>query len=170
MIVSATGHRPDKLGGYNNPTSETKQIALVIAQLEVLKPSFAISGMALGFDTSFAKAAIELGIPLIAAIPFEGQERTWRNKTDIDTYNNLLQQANKIVVVTKGDFSTKPFGEVVAALHRRNEWMVDRSDLIVAMYNGDLKGGTANCVRYARKQSKRISNLWADFSNPPREP
>ncbi len=31
----------------------------------------------------------------------------------------------------------------------RNEYMVDRADLVLALWNG-TPGGTGNCVRYAR--------------------
>ena len=41
----------------------------------------------------------------------------------------------------------------------RNKWMVDNSDLVLALWNG-TDGGTANCVRYAEKVGKPITNLW----------
>jgi hypothetical protein len=33
--------------------------------------------MARGWDLALAKAAVELGLPLFAAIPFVGQESRW---------------------------------------------------------------------------------------------
>lgn len=43
-------------------------------------------------------------------------------------------------------------------MNKRNEWMVDNSDLVIAVWDG-TKGGTANCVRYAVKQGKEITKL-----------
>jgi hypothetical protein len=37
-----------------------------------------------------------------------------------------------------------------AAYNRRNQWMVNRADLLVAFWNGRIRGsGTANTVRMA---------------------
>jgi uncharacterized phage-like protein YoqJ len=46
-----------------------------------------------------------------------------------------------------------------AKMQVRNEWMVDSSDGVVALWNGTA-GGTANCVRYAEKVGRPIDNLW----------
>ena len=40
--------------------------------------------------------------------------------------------------------------------------MVDRSDSIVALWNG-TSGGTKNCIDYAEKKGKPIINLWERF-------
>jgi uncharacterized phage-like protein YoqJ len=44
----------------------------------------------------------------------------------------------------------------------RNEWMVDRCDLLIAVWNG-TPGGTANCVAYAKKEGCPI-----DYIDPSR--
>jgi uncharacterized phage-like protein YoqJ len=45
----------------------------------------------------------------------------------------------------------------------RNKWMVDNSDITIAVWNGDESGGTFHCVDYAKKQQKEIINLWPDI-------
>jgi len=40
----------------------------------------------------------------------------------------------------------------------RNEWMVDRSNLVIAVFNGQ-KSGTKNTVDYAKKQGLIINNV-----------
>jgi uncharacterized phage-like protein YoqJ len=47
-------------------------------------------------------------------------------------------------------------------MQRRNEWMVERADVILALWNGS-SGGTANCVAYARQRGSRIVNVWEAF-------
>ncbi len=44
-------------------------------------------------------------------------------------------------------------------LNIRNEWMVEHTGLIFAVWDGSQKGGTANCVRYAQKHYKNIHAL-----------
>ena len=41
---------------------------------------------------------------------------------------------------------------------KRNIYMVDKSSLVVAVFNGE-KGGTKNTVDYAVKNGKKILNL-----------
>jgi hypothetical protein len=43
---------------------------------------------------------------------------------------------------------------------RRNEWMVDRADRVVALWSG-AEGGTARCVACAERKRKPVDNLWA---------
>ena len=41
------------------------------------------------------------------------------------------------------------------AYQKRNEWMVDRSSRVIAVYNGEA-GGTRNTIRYAEKKGVPI--------------
>ena len=40
--------------------------------------------------------------------------------------------------------------------------MVDNSDVLIAIYNGEPKGGTAYTVNYAQKQGKEITIINPD--------
>ncbi len=40
-------------------------------------------------------------------------------------------------------------------MDKRNKWMVDNCDLLIAVWNG-TSGGTANCVNYAKSINKQI--------------
>lgn len=111
----------------------------------------AISGMALGWDTAWAVAAIRLGVPLIAAVPFDGQESRWPAESQ-RRFRSILEHAREVHVVSAGGYSP-------AAMHARNRWMVDRCDLLCALWNGS-SGGTAGCVAYARSVGRRTENLW----------
>lgn len=153
--VSATGHRPDKLGGYT-PAVDAALLALAIRSLQQLVPDQVISGMALGWDTAIALAAIDCGIPLICAIPFPNQASRWPTDSFV-RWLMIQTKASKIHTVAK-DYS-------LAALQQRNEWMVDNSVHILALWNGS-SGGTANCIRYAMKQNKVIQNVWHQYRSP----
>lgn len=148
MIIAGTGHRPNKLGfQLPNPTyisvcRDTKAI------LQQEKPDMVITGMALGFDMWLAKICIDLNIPFIAAVPFPGQESKW-NDNYKNIYRLLLRKAHDIVMVNDGPFSA-------SKLHKRNEWMVDQCDKLIAVFNGSEDGGTFSCIQYAKKQDKEI--------------
>ena len=150
MIVSGTGHRPNKLGGYGMPAT-VKLVNLARDWLEENKPSQVISGMALGWDYALAAAAFDLDIPFIAAVPFEGQEKMWPDESKRN-YHTLLADASKVEYVCEPGYA--PW-----KMQKRNEWMVDNSDLVLAVWNG-TPGGTANCVRYAQQKGIEIVNLW----------
>ncbi len=163
IIITATGHRPNKLGGYS-PTTEQALYNLARGWLEVQlgsttdeseKPRAVISGLALGWDTAVALAALDLNIPLIAAIPFPNQPSRWPTQSVL-TWSNIKQRATKVHIISQ-QYS-------IPAMQRRNEWMVDRADTIVALWNGS-PGGTANCLRYAVARNKPFDNLWNHYKD-----
>lgn len=64
MIVAATGHRPNKIGGYEWEAPQRVWVRQQIKQsLIELRPDKCISGMALGVDQDFAFICATLGIP-----------------------------------------------------------------------------------------------------------
>ena len=149
MIVAFTGHRPDKLGGYNLPNPIYNKVCQRIeAHLIELKPEKIISGMALGVDQWAANLARKLGIPFIAAIPFENQECKWPIKSQ-QIYQKLRKLAAEEVIVCEGAYAAYK-------MQVRNEWMVNHCDTLIAVYNGDTSGGTFNCVNYAQSLKKDI--------------
>lgn len=112
-----------------------------------------ISGYALGADQLFAESVIELKrlsypVRLVAAVPFKSQCSNWPQKSQIK-YRELLGKADEVVIVSPGEYSS-------AKMQKRNEWMVDRADLVLAVWNGAQSGGTFNCVKYALGQGKKI--------------
>lgn len=157
LIIAATGHRPEKLGGYS-PEVANRLRLLAHRYLVDNRPEFVISGMALGWDQAVAVAALLAGIPFVAAIPFRGQESRWPEHSQ-RAYHELLAQAVKVV-------DTGGPGYAVWKMQKRNEWMVDRASKLVALWDGS-EGGTANCLAYARKKDKMIENLWAEFVSAP---
>jgi uncharacterized phage-like protein YoqJ len=163
-IIAATGHRPDKLAlwGESAYSPEQTQRLVRFAQ-QVLtnhQPSTVITGMALGWDMAIAQAAMSLQIPFHAYIPFKGQELMWPASTRL-YYQALLRHAQHIVVCSGGGFTK-------TAMQKRNMDMVDNCDFLVALWNGS-KGGTANCLDYAREVNRPFQNHWVEwvtFSDP----
>ena len=147
-IVSFAGPRPQKMGGFQIPNPIYTKIRQDLREKIVeLNPKSAISGMALGVDTIAAELCIELEIPFIAAVPFEGQESVWPQASQLK-YKSLLAKAKEIKIVCEGKYASWK-------LQKRNEWMVNHADLVLAVWNG-MSGGTANCINYAKSVGKKI--------------
>jgi len=157
--VCFTGHRPDKLGGYYGERAEKIQNDVFDTLVDVITRAYNngfhifISGGALGVDQLAAEAVIHLRdeqkmpIRLVIAKPFPSQSCKWpksaQNKFDI-----LCEKADHVFNVSEDPYTPEK-------MTLRNEWMVNRSGCVVAVWNG-CKGGTGNCVDYARKMYKPI--------------
>lgn len=154
VIISVTGHRPNKLYGYN--MKDKRYISLKENFKEHLlkkKCTKAVSGMALGVDQLYAEAVIELKemghpIELIAAVPCRNHSCKWPRVSQ-EHYDELLNKADKIVLVS--DQSYEPH-----LMQLRNEYMVNISTDVIAIWDG-TKSGTGNCVRYAETIKRPIT-------------
>lgn len=148
LYIAVTGHRPDKLGGYNTPNP---MYDLVVKGLydtfSYYKPAYVITGMAIGTDQWAAELCVNMGIPFIAALPFDGQEKKWPPKAQAK-FHLLLTKAAQKFIICPGEY--EPW-----KMQKRNEWMVNTAHMVVAVWNGS-SGGTANCVGYAVQVGKYI--------------
>lgn len=156
--ICATGHRPKSLYGYDLTDVRWRELQKKFRELLLKKKcTTAITGMALGVDTVFALAVIELRddgkvpIELVCAVPCYNLSEPWFNQEDVDRFNWILQKADKVVYVTESDY-------VDGCLEKRNHYMVDNSDEVFAVWTG-VPGGTAHCIKYAERQGKRITHL-----------
>ena len=160
MIYGFTGHRPPKLGGYGK---EAQQKLYNFAHHTIRKHldiclDKTIVGMAQGWDMSVAQACFILNVPYIAAVPYPGQELVWPALETRNLYRELLHSAERVVYV-----SESTGGNAARALQLRNQWIVDHSDKLIALWDGYKIGGTWNCVKYAGFKKKEVVNVWKDW-------
>lgn len=148
-VIAATGHRPNKLGGYGEAAAD-RLFRLAKWYLNDTMPDRVISGMALGWDQAFARAAAHLRIPFTAAVPFRGQDGTWPPASRA-AYSTLLALADAVVVVSDGGYSGRK-------MMLRNQWMVDNCDVLCAVWDGSA-GGTSACVGYAKRAGRVVDNI-----------
>lgn len=149
MRVGVTGHRPNKLNwsyDYNHPCWRKLKQTFKRKLIE-LNCTDAWSGMALGVDTVFALAVLELknegyDIKLHCAIPCQGHSSKWFGES-ISIYNDILSKADEVIIVTDAPYKSY-------MMQKRNEYIVDRIEELLAVWDG-TSGGTANCVKYAQK-------------------
>lgn len=153
MKISVTGHRPNKLWGYDIQNTEWRKLKEILKGLLVTNGcDEAITGMDLGVGTIFALAVLELkeeGYPikLHCAIPCRNHSCKWIQES-VDLYNSILVKADKVVLVTDEEY--EPW-----LMQKRNEYMVDLAAMVIAVWDGST-GGTGNCVKYAAKCGKEI--------------
>ena len=150
MKVMITGHRPNKLGGYSKDNKIAKkvrsQILSLLNNLNELVPVTGITGMAIGSDQYFAESCLDLEIPYISYVPFEGQDNLWPTPVR-EQYHFLLSQSIDIIKVSDGNYTPKK-------MRMRNMAMSDNADLAIAVWDGSKNGGTYQCISYLRQEAK----------------
>ena len=147
-----TGHRPDKL---NLNETEVKFL-LEKAIDKAIQKGFVtfITGMAMGTDIWGAELILEKrkynnDIRLICALPHSGFEKR-RSYTEKTKFNNILKNADLVKLVNDKYYS--------GCYQTRNQWMVDHSALVIAVYNGK-NSGTKNTIDYANSVGVPVWNV-----------
>ena len=147
-----TGHRLQKLG----LTSDYVKMILEKAIDDFIDKGYTrfISGMSNGVDLWAAEIIMEKkrkndNLSLICALPYDGFAPS--GDTQIKTsFKEIISSADQVEIVNlryhRGCFQ------------QRNEWMVDNSNAVMAVFNGS-GGGTKNTIEYANRKSVKVVNL-----------
>lgn len=156
-----TGHR--KLAGeyYNrhNPSTEWHTLknhldGVIKSLIHDHQVNHFISGLAIGVDmlgvesVAFVRAFGGPEVTITGAMPFPSQPSRWPKPTR-DHWDNVCGLCNKVVSVSADPYSPDK-------MQIRNVWMVDHSDYVIAIWDGISKGGTQNCINYAKSKGKAI--------------
>ena len=157
-----TGHRPSKLPWGEDETSplcRRLQLELSARLQGIYEAGYRhfICGMAAGCDLYFAEAVLALrqscpDLTLEAAVPCRGQEKGW-SKPQQQRYRALLARCDSVTVLQE---SYRP-----GCMQRRNRYMVERSSLLLACFNGS-PGGTMNTILLARRQGCKVVTIEMD--------
>lgn len=84
---------------------------------------------------------------LECAIPCPNQTLKWNNKDKL-RYEKILKRADEVNLVSER--------YTPECMLKRNRYMVDKSELVIAVFNGIEKGGTWYTISYAKKENKVI--------------
>ena len=155
------GHRPDKMPWGNNengPEGVLFKFRLREAIEHLIGRGFTdfMSGGALGFDQIAAEIVLRLcddkypWLRLIMVCPWNGQADKWTSEQK-RRWQGILEASDKVIYI--GDHFEKN------VFFRRNRYLVDNADRILAAYNGDPNSGTAMTIRYAHKKGIKVSIL-----------
>ena len=165
VSISLTGHRPDKLAGYdmNQPyytRLRNRLIAIIERSLEKFNVVECHSGMALGADTIWAQAIVHCKekygsdkVRFIAEIPDYNQPSRWFKESQ-NEWKRLMSFADTVNTYQKNDGRSYAY-----VLNQRNIGMIEACDILIAVYNGEAKGGTANGVRDGKRLGKWITYI-----------
>lgn len=158
-----TGHRPDVFPWKNHTEDARFQIFLkrIEQAIDTALLSHArrfVCGNALGVDTWTAQLVLEKrnfdsDIYLEVALPFLSHNCSFHSCL------NIQEQADLTHVV-----STKKCRK--AAFFQRDEYMVDHSDMIIAVYDDQMprKGGTQRTLAMAKEKGLKIIQVpWGDI-------
>lgn len=147
-----TGHRPHKFPWKLDETDPrcTALKTVLIEQIFTLAENGVtdfFSGMADGTDCWASMAVLKLreqnsAIRLHGILPCKDQADQW-NRFAKERYCQILKQADSIV-------SVSPYYRDGCMLER-NRLLVDSASILLAVYNGEYRGGTAATIRYAQK-------------------
>ena len=159
-----TGHRPGKLPWGTNEWDSRCAALKESLRREILGLYRAgyrhfISGMARGADLYFAEAALALrpvcpGLAVEGAAPFPGQADHWRPE-ERARWQRIWDGCD-VQTVVQPCYSRW-------CMQRRNQYMVDRSAAVLAVFDG-TPGGTMHTLNYAL--DRRLDILLLDLNRP----
>ena len=140
-----TGHRPEKLRRSERKIKKDIEIEIRRAVADGL--NVFISGMARGADIWAAQLVLKLrdageDVRLICVCPYEGVESGWSVKWRRQ-YDAVLKVADYVKFICSG---YNP-----CCFQSRNEWMVNHSARVIAVFN-DESGGTKHTLDYAARE------------------
>lgn len=176
-VASFTGHRPDKLGGYNMKNPIMLQVkSILLKEIEDLIVNHGItkfiSGGALGLDQAAFWCVHILKekyphIKNIVAVPYaEFGKRKWDqqkkkytgwSEEQAEWFKKILKKADEVVYVDTLEAYQKdrntPINEYSPyKLQIRNEYLVDNCSVLIAVWDGEKRRGTWNCLKYGFKK------------------
>lgn len=155
--VAFTGHRPRKFP-WRYDELDPRCVALkavLTEQITALADAGItqfLSGMAEGTDVWSALSVLALQeknpkVKLHCILPCREQADKWAASSQ-DLYHSILERADSIVYVSRAYHKN--------CMLERNRFLVDHASALLAVYNGEWRGGTAATMRYAQKLGREI--------------
>jgi len=146
-----TGHRPEKIAFTESEVKDKLKEEIRLAFADGI--NVFITGMAPGVDIWAAEVVLELKeelpLKLIAASPHPGFENRW----------SMEWQKRYAAIMAKADFIKEVSPQFSRGCYQiRNEWMVDHSARVIAVWNGS-PSGTKNTIVYANRKGVPVVNL-----------
>lgn len=121
-----------------------------------------ISGFADGADLLFAEIVAERivknpALKLIAAIPYQRRLDTLQKSERTKALVDLCAE----IYIAADDYRPSVYA-------KRNRYMVERSDRVIAVYDGREKGGTVGTIRLAHTLRKELREIAIGELNIPK--
>ena len=151
--VAFTGHRYVPYGKYPQIKGLLK-LAIYNSYLQGVRNFYC--GMAIGFDMLAAETVLEMkerlhDITLSAIVPYRNQSERFTPLAK-QKYAAILHKADNVTILCE-EYHTRCFLE-------RDDYMVERSSLLIAYFDGTPRGGTFYTCNKARAKGVPINNLY----------
>jgi uncharacterized phage-like protein YoqJ len=148
MWVGITGHRPERI---SDPDAIKNLISEALIFMGATK---LFQGMAAGVDLWSAKEAWKLKIPYVCVRPWAGHKPRMADEIE---YGKVLKHAEEVIDVSGIQEYTGPW-----LYAKRNEYIVDSTRAMIAVWDGVPKGGTYGSIQYAWKKAIPVLRIDPD--------
>lgn len=128
--------------------------ALARAALSRHDPTSVMGTLAMGWDTALLEAALDRGLPIRVALPFQGVHSR-RDLHHKQRFGRILERASDVQVVHAGGYEPWAYPSAIRAC-------IDASDLVLAMWDGKDEH-VAKDLDHATQAEKRTVNLWGSW-------
>jgi hypothetical protein len=166
LRIGVTGHRR-----LDDERALAERVAVVLRRIREVGPASprtpvlftVVSPLAEGADRLVAREVLrdgqaDLEVPL--PLPRDEYERDFGSAESKREFDELLARAKEVTVLSPGD-------DRAAAYERAGRYVVDRCDVLIALWDGDTSGGpggTADVVAYARERG--VPLMWIIARGP----
>lgn len=155
LILAGTGHRPNRLDGYND-TTRNKLLELTHEVVNRLLPKYGYCGGALGWDQAWGLALLGSCIPYCMALPCPSMGSKWFQR-DRDILDQLIANADRVHYLS--DHYHK------GAYIMRDKYMVANAEGVVALLDPTAIGsGTYQTCQYAERLHLPVLQLWDRYT------
>jgi len=168
-----TGHRHIPANEREQIITELERSVIKLYQQGII---YYGAGGALGFDTIAADTIIRLRktypmLKLILVLPCESQTEKWNNPKDIEHYEKIKDQADKIRYASQMSLESIRLAALLnnelggtsqeytsGCMYKRNRHLVNNSSVCIC-YHTKPRGGTAYTVNFAHEKGLQVINL-----------
>lgn len=156
FAIAFSGHRSNRLPSDPDQLDQLKfSLCTELSKLRRQGYDTLFCGMAEGADMLCYEAAQIISflrpdwerMRICCVLPYEKHCTLSSSMNRSDAYYDLT--ASDSIISMAPNYSPGCF-------HRRNRYMVDHADVLLAVYDGNDKGGTSYTIKYALKQGKTI--------------
>ncbi|OIJ20073.1 hypothetical protein BKP45_10380 [Anaerobacillus alkalidiazotrophicus] len=156
-VLAVTGYKAHELGVFDE---KHKGITYIKKVLEKRLVSFIEDGLEwviisgqLGVELWCGEVVINLkkqypNIKLAVLTPYYNQEENW-NDARKEQYQNVLQRADYVDSITKRNY------ENPSQLKLKNQFIVEKSDALLVIFDDDKPGSPSYYITYAKARSEK---------------
>lgn len=168
LVLGVTGHRPNRLPAHARGFVEQALEATLAGAVRVAAQIHArvtlVSAFAEGADMMAAKAALAAGLRLDAVLPFPAGE--YKKDFSAEAARIFDQLCAKAASIVELDGRREDEGR---AYEKAGFAILDRSDVLIAIWDGGLsggRGGTAEIVAEALRRAIPVIRIDANGKTP----